>query len=180
MPAKLVFLVGVLGVGGYVYNKASAYDPAVVPLSREQAQAVLADAVTTMPRRTKDGTIRMWGAGRSSKGVTLHMKYASWAPLLTCEAVITEVSPTESRVVPDCSDEDDSGSSGSALASTHDQLRVPMFEEFIQSTLHKREFNRDTVSQKEIAVVMSNMGGMQKEALKSHDEAQRMMAEGGH
>jgi hypothetical protein len=177
MVAKLVFLVGVLGVGGYAYNKASNYDPAVVPYSKEQAQAALAEATTTMPRRTGDGTIRIWGAGRSTKGVTLNMKYASWAPLLTCEAVITEVSPNESRVVPDCSDGEESDS---AIANTEDQLQVPMFEEHIQSTLHKRPFNRDTVTQKEIAVVMGNMGGMQKEALKSHDEAQRMLSEASH
>lgn len=173
MAAKLVFLVGVLGLGGYVYNKASNYDPAIVPYSREQAQSVLEQSTTTLPRRTGDGEIRIWGAGPSASGVTLHMQYASWAPLLTCEAVITEIAPNQSRVVPDCGGED----GGSAIAATDNKLRAPMFEEHIQATLHKRAFNRDTVTRKETAVVMDNLGGMQREALKSHDEAQRMAAE---
>ena len=173
MAAKLVFLVGVLGIGGYVYNKASNYDPAVVPYSREQAQMALEQSTTTLPRGDGDGEIRIWGAGSSAKGVTLHMQYASWAPLLTCEAVITEIGPNESRVVPDCG----GGDGGDAIADTENKLRVPMFEEHIQSTLRKRAFNRDIVTQKEMAVVMGNMGGMQREALKRADEAQRMVAE---
>lgn len=174
MAAKLVFLVGVLGLGGYVYNKASNYDPSVVPYSREQAQAVLEKSVTTMPRRDGDGEIRIWGAGTSASGVTLNMQYASWAPLLSCEAVITEIAPNQSRVVPDCGDE---SGGGSAIAATDTKLRAPMFEEHIQSTLHQRAFNRDTVTRKETAVVMDNLGGMQREALKTADEFQRMEAE---
>ena len=173
MAAKLVFLVGVLGIGGYVYNKASNYDPAVLPYSREQAQMALEQSTTTLPRRDGDGEIRIWAAGPSSNGVTLQMQYASDAPVLTCEAVITEMGPNESRVVPDCGGAD----SADAIAATENKLRVPMFEEHIQSTLRKRAFNRDIVTQKEMAVVMNNMGGMQREALKRSDEAQRMASE---
>jgi hypothetical protein len=46
--------------------------------------------------------INIWGAGRSAKGVRLNMKFANWAPLLECEAIITSITPKESRVVADC------------------------------------------------------------------------------
>ena len=64
---------------------------------------MLVDARTTLPRR--DGAkemINIWGAGRSAKGVRLNMKFANWAPLLECEAIITSITPKESRVVADC------------------------------------------------------------------------------
>jgi hypothetical protein len=174
MAAKFVFLVGVLGVGGYAYNKAANYDPNVYALSREQAQTILASSSTTIPRRTNDGFIKIWGAGTSEKGASLNMRYAEDAPLLECQAVITEVAPDQSRVIADCGASPDSSD---AIASTTQQLRRPMFEEHIQSTLHKRPFNRDNATRKETAIAMSNMGGMQREALKRSDEAQAAAAE---
>ena len=173
MSAKLVIiLAGALAVGGC--NLSS--DPTVFPYSRDQAQAMLVDAKTTLPRR--DGPkemIKIWGAGRSSKGVRLNMKYASWAPLLECEAIITAISPKESRVVADCGK---STNSDSAMSRTQDSLRSPMFEEHIAATLNKRAFNRATVDAKESAAVLKNLPGMQREALQmSADEARRMAAE---
>ena len=173
MSAKLVFLVGVLGVGGYAGYKMSNYDPAVFAYSKEQVQTMLADAKTSLPRRDGDGQIQIWSTGRSEKGVKLNMQYASWAPLLECEAVITAVAPTQSRVVPDCGG---GSTSGSAIGDTQKQLRVPMFAEHIQATLNKRAFNRDRVDQMESATVLKNLGGMQREALRSADEAQRLQA----
>jgi hypothetical protein len=173
MSAKLVFLVGVLGVGGYAGYKMSNYDPAVFAYSKEQVQTMLADAKTSLPRRDGDGQIQIWSTGRSEKGVKLNMQYASWAPLLECEAVITAVAPNQSRVVPDCG----GGSpSGSAIGDTQKQLRIPMFAEHIQATLNKRAFNRDRVDQMESATVLKNLGGMQREALQRADEAQRLQA----
>src|ERR1700730_8311377 len=100
---KLLFLVGVLGVGGYIYHKASTFDPTVFAYSKEQVQAMLEDAKTTLPRRDGGGQIRIWSPGRSERGVRLNMQYASWAPLLSCEVVITAIAPDQTRVVPDCS-----------------------------------------------------------------------------
>ena len=102
------------------------------------------------------------------------MQYASWAPLLKCEAVITAIAPDQTRVVPNCS----SGpKSDSALSNTQDELQVPMFEEHIQATLNKRAFNRATVDQREAATVFKNLGGMQNEALRNYEEMQRLEAE---
>src|ERR1044072_7716722 len=100
MSARLVFiLAGALVLGGC--NLGS--DPTLFPYSKDQVQTMLVDAKTTLPRRDGPGEmIKIWGAGRSAKGVRLNMKYASWAPLLECEAVITSVTPKESRVVADC------------------------------------------------------------------------------
>ncbi len=169
MSAKLVFiLAGALVVGGCNFGS----DPTVFPYSKDQVQKMLEDSETTLPRR--DGPkdmIRIWGALRTAKGVKLNMQYASWAPLLECEAIITAITPKESRVVADCGK---STSSDSGLSRTQDSLRAPMFEEHIAATLNKRPFNRGNVDSKEVAAVFKNLGGMQAEALQmSADEARR-------
>lgn len=174
MAAKMVFLVGVLGVGGYVGHSMANFDPTVFPYSKEKAEAMLVDAKTTLPRRDGPGEIRIWSTGRSAKGVRLNMQYASWAPMLTCEAVVTATAPDQSRVVPACTS---GATSDSAIGRTEDELRTPMFEEHILATLNERAFNRDTVTAKEAATVFKNLGGMQREALKRSDEAQQMVAE---
>jgi hypothetical protein len=175
MLAKWFFLVGVAGLGAYVYNTASNYDPAVAPYSTAQVQEMLASAEVSMPRRDGDGTIRIWGVSKSAGGVNMAMKYAQedWAPVINCTAAITELGPNESRVVADCGGTDN----GSAIAATEMGLRTPMFDEFIQSTLHQREFDRSRATSEEMAIVMGNMGGMQREALQRADEMQRMQAE---
>jgi hypothetical protein len=169
--AKLVLvLAGASVVGGC--NLGS--DPTVFPLSRDQVQTMLVDAKTTLPRRDGPGDmIRIWGAGRSAKGVRLNMKYASWAPLLECEATITSISPKESRVVADCGK---SANSDSAISRTQDSLRAPMFEEHIAATLNKRAFNRGNVDAKEVASVFQNLGGMQREALQMNADEHRRRA----
>jgi hypothetical protein len=172
MSAKLVFiLAGALAVGG-----CNRSDPTIFPYSVDQVRTMLSDAKTTLPRRDGPGEmIKIWANGRSSKSVTLNMKYASWAPLLECEAVITSIKPKETRVVADCGK---STNSGSAMSRTQDSLRAPMFEEHIAATLNKRAFNRSNVDAKEVAAVFQNLGGMQREALQmSADDAQRRAAE---
>lgn len=168
----VLILVGAIGVGGCNFSS----DPAVFPYSRDQVQTMLVDAKTTLPRR--DGPremIKIWGAGRSAKGVKLNMKYASWAPLLECEAVITSITPKESRVVAECGK---STNNDSAISRTQDALRAPMFEEHIAATLNKRPFNRSNADAKETAAVFQNLGGMQREALQmSADEARRRASE---
>jgi hypothetical protein len=159
MSAKLVFiLAGALVVGGCNLIP----DPTVFPYAKDQVQKMLVDAKTTIPRR--DGAkdmINIWGAYRSAKGVKLNMKYASWAPLLECEAIVTSISPKESRVVADCG----KTNNDSAMSRAQDALRAPMFEEHIAATLNKRAFNRSKVDLKEKVAVFQNLGGMQREAL---------------
>ena len=171
MTTKLFLTIaGTLILGGCDLSP----DPTVFPYSRDQVQAMLADAKTTLPRRDGPGEmIKIWGAGRSSKGVKLNMKYASWAPLLECEAIVTSLTPTESRVVADCG----SKNSGSAIGRTQDSLRAPMFEEHIAATLNKRAFNRSNADRKETAAVFQNLPAMQNEALQmSASEAQQRAA----
>jgi hypothetical protein len=172
MSAKLVFiLAGALAVGGCKLIP----DPTVFPYSKDQVQSMLVDAKTTLPRRDGPGEmIKIWGAGRSAKGVKLNMKYASWAPLLECEAIVTSIMPKESRVVADCG----KSNSDSAISRTQDSLRAPMFEEHIAATLNKRAFNRSKVDAKETLAVFQNLGGMQREALQmSADDARQRAAE---
>lgn len=173
MDAKLVFILGLVGIGGYIGHKASNFDPAVYPYSREQAQQMLVNAKTVVPRRDRDGEIKIWSVGRSAKGVSLRMQHASWSSVRSCEVVITEVAADKSRIVPDCG----ATATDSAIAQTQQALRVPMFEEHIMATLGNRPFNRDIVSQKEMAIAFKNMGSMQREALRTADEMQRLTAE---
>src|ERR1700704_1304427 len=168
MSAKLVFiLAGALVVGGCNLIP----DPTVFPYSKDQVQTMLDNSTTTLPRRDGPGEmIKIWGAYRSAKGVRLNMKYASWAPLLECEAVVTSITPKETRVVADCGN---STNSDSAMSRTQDSLRAPMFEEHIAATLNKRPFNRSNVDAKEVATVFKNLGGMQREALEMAAEDAR-------
>jgi hypothetical protein len=173
MSAKLVFiLAGALAVGGCNLIP----DPTVFPYSKDQVQKMLVDSKTTLPRRDGPGEmINIWGAHRWAKGVKLNMKYASWAPLLECEAIITSITPKESRVVADCGK---STNSDSAISRTQDGLRAPMFEEHIAATLDKRAFNRSNADKKHTATVFQNLGGMQREALQmAADDARHMAAE---
>ena len=172
MSAKLVFiLAGAFAVGGCNIIP----DPTVFPYSKDQVQKMLVDAKTTLPRRDGPGEmIKIWGDGRSAKGVRLNMKYASWAPLLECEAIVTSVTAKETRVVADCGK---SANSDSAMSRTHDALRAPMFEEHIAATLNKRAFNRGKVDMKERAAVFSNLGGMQREALQMSADDARLRAQ---
>ena len=168
MSAKLVFiLAGALVVGGCNLIP----DPTVFPYSKDQVQTMLDNSTTTLPRRDGPGEmIKIWGAYRSAKGVRLNMKYASWAPLLECEAVVTSITPKETRVVADCGK---NTNSDSAMSRTQDSLRAPMFEEHIAATLNKRAFNRSNVDAKEVAAVFKNLGGMQREALEMAAEDAR-------
>ena len=171
MTAKLVLVfAGALALAG-----CKGSDPTLFPYSADQVRTILSDAKTTLPRRDGPGEIKIWANGRSAKSVTLNMKYASWAPLLECEAVITPVTPKESRVVADCGKSVNNDSS--AMARTQDQLRAPMFEEHIAATLNKRPFDRSKVDAKNTAAVFQNLGGMQREALQMSEDVRRKAAE---
>ena len=172
MSAKLVLILA----GAFVLGGCNLIpDPSVFPYSKDQVQKMLVDSNTTLPRRDGPGDmIRIWGAYRFAKGVKLNMKYASWAPLLECDAIVTSISPKETRVVADCGK---SANTDSAIARTQDALRAPMFEEHIAATLNKRAFNRAKVDAKNSVAVFNNLGGMQREALQMAAEDARIRAE---
>ena len=177
MRARLVFiLAGASVLGASVLGGCNLLpDPTVFPYSKDQVQKMLEDSETILPRR--DGPkdkIRIWGALRTAKGVRLNMKYASWAPLLECEAIVTSITPKETRVVADCASKNTNNES--AMSRTQDSLRAPMFEEHIAATLNKRPFNRGNVDSKEVAAVFKNLGGMQAEALQMSAEDARRQA----
>ena len=137
---------------------------------------MLDNARTTLPRRDGGGQIQIWSVGPSARGVALKMQYASWAPVLKCEAVVTAIAPEKTRVVPDCS----SGpASDSAMTRTQEELQTPMFEEHILATLNKRAFDRSRADRKEVGTVFKNLGAMQREAVERASEAKRMEAQFG-
>jgi hypothetical protein len=173
MSGKLVFLAAFLGAGGYFGYKMATYDESVVPYSKAQVQEMLASAKRSIPRKTNDGYITMWSNGKTGDGVKLAMRYDDTAPQIDCLARITELGPNESQVYADCG----SSGTGSAIGQTTVALNAPMFDEHIQATLRGREFDRSRADGKQTAVVMKNMGAMQREALGSADQMQRMEAE---
>lgn len=171
MLAKLIGITGFLGIAGYVGNTVMNYDPAVFPYSKEQIEQMLVDAKSVVPRRDGDGEIEIWSSSLSDKGVNLNMTPWEGGPVSKCKAVITPITPNKSRVIADCGDR---GDSGSAIARTERAIGSPMFGEHIQATLNKREFNRKNVDEKQMGIIMRNMGGMQREALRRSDEAHQM------
>lgn len=173
MSAKLFFLTGLLGIGGYVGYKATSYDPAVVPYSKAEVQSMLASARTTIPRSDNDGNISIWGTGRTAEGVSMAMQYSATAPVIECRAVITKVAPKQSRVFANCG----AANSSSAIANTQIELQAPMFDEHIQAKLQGRAFDRKRAQEKAMGTVIRNMGGMQKEALKTADHVSGLSAQ---
>jgi len=170
MSAKVVVCLA----GALVVSGCQGSDPTVFPYSKEQILTILSDAKTTLPRRDGPGEIKIWANGRTSKSVTLNMKYASWAPLLECEALITPITPKETRVVADCGK---GANNDSAISRTQDSLRAPMFAEHIAATLNKRAFDRNNVDAKQTAAVFQNLGGMQREALQMSEDVRRKATE---
>ncbi len=167
---KIILLAALGGVAiYYMQGNLPGQDTTTFPYSTEQVTTMLINARTTLPRRDGDGKIEIWSGGKSPRGVRLNMKYASSAPLLECHAVINSVTAEQTRVVVDCGG---SGDPKSAISQTKQQLRAPMFEEHIASTLGKREFNRSSVDQKESAAIFKNMGNMQAEALRASQSQQ--------
>lgn len=171
MIAKMALYTGVsaaLGVSLYFIYKHVGSEPGVYPYSREEVQRILFDARTVVPTPEGGGQTVLWGAGRSMRGVTLHMRYPKWSSVFKCEAVITAVSPTTSRVDTDCGRPPNAESARSRIDT---QSRVPMFEEHIEATLRNRRFNMATVERQRAAYVLANVGDLQREARKSFDEA---------
>lgn len=174
MIDKVLMLAGIGGIAFYFSLGASGSDVTEFPYSGDQVTAMLTRARTAMPRRDGDGTIEIWAAGKTTTGVALKMKYASWAPVIDCQAIITPIAADKSRVVADCGGPVDPKS---PTSRTQNQLRAPMFEEHIQATLEKRPFDRAHVDQKETAAVFQNLPDMQAEALKTSAETQRNVNE---
>lgn len=166
MSAKLIFMAGVLGVGGYVGHTMMNHDAAVFPLSKQRVQSVLLAGRTTLPRRDGDGTIEIRGVALSSNGVTISMRYGATAPILSCQAIITEVSVDSTRVTTDCGG---ASTGGSAIANTGAALQVPMLDEHVRSQLNGVPFNRNVTTAKEIGIVLNNVDAMNREAMLEAD-----------
>lgn len=173
MSAKIVFAVGLLGVGGYVGHKVSSHDPSIVDMPKAEVEALLAASESRVPRKDGDGLIRIWGAGASGEGIALRMRYAPDAPLLECRAVVTAVGPDKSRVAPDCG----RGGGGDAIERTTDALRAPMFAEHIAATIGKRPFNRTNADRQQIGIVLGAGSGLQDAAMRRAEEFRRMEVE---
>jgi hypothetical protein len=176
MVAKILAVAGIAGAGLYFgagNSLMARLDPSIFPVSTDQAVAMLKGAKASLPRKDGDGRIEIWTVGKTSKGVLLNMKYASWAPVLECQAVITKVEPQTSRADVDCGQASDPSS---AISRNAADLQAPMFREFVLSQLGKRPFNRANADREEMTIVAKNLPAMQREAITSYVEEQRSRA----
>lgn len=174
MKELLILVSGLLGAGVYYTYAPSNLDPRVFEMSVDEAREKIASKVLNLPRYDKDGTIELKGIGGKGDYAKMTMQNHETAPIIPCTARIEALNETEVKVSADCSD---GSSSASAMNNTMVEYNVAWFDEFIQSTLDDRDFNRSTVSAKGSAITMKNMGGMQKEALRMADEMQALEAE---
>jgi hypothetical protein len=174
MAAKIVFALGVMGIGGYVWYTVAQYDPSAFPYSKAAVQDILMSAETTIPSNEKLGGLRIWGAAKTAEGVDMEMRYSSSAsaPVIPCKAVITEIGPEKSRVVADCN----ITGPDSAMFRNRQEMQAPFFEEHILSKLGHQDFDSNRVAGKATATLMVNMPGMQREALKVSDEMTSLSA----
>lgn len=153
MSAKVLFLTAFLGLGGYVGYTAVNYDPSIVPYSKAEVQARLANAKSTIPRGEGERDIVIRGDGPTADGVRLAMQYSLTAPAIRCHAVITELGPKESRVVANCSGLNDKNS---VAGGGNVDLQAPLFDEHIQSTLMQRPFDNSRMQSLQMGAVLSD------------------------
>jgi hypothetical protein len=170
MLAKLFFGSGITAVGVYVGMTVMNYNVDVIEQKPEEVGKFLARAETVIPRKDGDGSIRIWGTGYHNGVVTMSMTYNAGSPdtpVLPCKADLQAVDENRTQVSVSCA----SGPpTGDAIADTTEKLKEPMFIEHVRSKLQNREFNRDWVDNREVGIVLQNMGGMQQEAIKRSQE----------
>lgn len=150
-----------LSAGGYLLYKTISTDPTIFLQSREQVQKLLMEARTTLPRRDGPGSIQMWSPRSTERGIMLNMQSTTGAPVLTCRIALLAVSPSRTRVVPECSGD---GRAASARARTLEEIHPLMFEEHVQAILNRQAFDRNAVDRRTAAVYARNLGAIQREA----------------
>jgi hypothetical protein len=160
MLAKLVFGLGVAGLGGYIYSTVSKFDPDVVNKSPAEVVAMLNGAKTTHPGYKDEGIVEIWSIGSGEGYVDLRSLLTDGAytsPGSDCRAKIEAIEENKTRVTADCTPP----ATGSAIADTTGKLKEPAFTEHIRSVMQSRPYNREWVQQQHVGVVIANMGGMQ-------------------
>lgn len=161
MLAKITAAVAALGAGSYLFHSTTTSDLTVFPQPRDEVQRILMEARTTLPGRDGSGSIQMWTARDTERGVMLNLQTAAWAPVLTCRIALIAVSPDTTRVLPECGSD---GNHTSARARTLAEVHPFMFEEHVHAILNKRAFDRKTVDRRTVAVYSRNLAALQREA----------------
>jgi hypothetical protein len=168
---NFIFIIPALAAAGYFIYMTTTSDRSTYKYTQNQVRDILMNAKTTTPPFRTNASAKIWGATLSDKGVTLRMKFGDADQVRSCQAIITSVTADTSRVLVDCGVPKNSTS---ALARMEAQLKAPMFDEFVQSTLKKRSFDIERVRQMEMAITVQNLNGMQHEGLQRADEHARM------
>ncbi|MBA4748690.1 MAG: hypothetical protein H2056_08255 [Sphingopyxis sp.] len=170
MNGGTFFFLGTTAILGWVGWTIAHHDQAVVPGTVEQVGNLLSGTESLVPRKDGDGNVVLRAGRLRDNKIPMWLQYSSTAPQVNCHAELEPVSETETRVTTVCGD----GTTKSALQATTQQLSAAMFNEHIRATLAGRPFDRKRVDDEQIGVVFKNLKGMQREALKTHDEMQAL------
>jgi hypothetical protein len=170
MLAKMFFGSGITAIGAYVAVTMATYNVDIIDKTPDDVARFLGGAQTVIPRKDGDGSIRIWGTGYHNGIVHMRMTYNAGSPTtpeIPCAAVLDPVETTKTKVTVSCA----SGPpTGDAIVDTTEKLKEPMFIEHVRSQLQGRPFNRQWVDNREAGLVLQNMGGMQREAIKRSQE----------
>lgn len=173
MNGGTFFFLGTTAILGWVGWTIAHHDQAVVDGTVEQVGGLLSGTESLVPRKDGSGNVVLRAGQMRDNKVPMWWQYSSTAPEVRCYAELEPVSESETRVTTVCGD----GKTDSALQATTQQLSAVMFNEHIRSTLEGRPFDRSRVDSEQVGVVLKNMKGMQREALKTHDEMQALESE---
>ena len=174
MDPKVFFLIGVAGVGGWVWNSASNYDPTIFDMTKQEVEAKLTTAVSEI-EGMQGGTVRIYPGMKTSGGVTIMRQFKDGnyvGKVNSCKARITELEPGKTQVIADCSDPTSSRSS-SAQGRTLDEYGAVTVQEHIYSQLLGKPYNVEKAKSQKVRATMQNMGDMRQEALETADRMKR-------
>ena len=167
MPAKIIFITGVLGVGAYVANTMMNHDPNMYAFPIAQVTEQLRNAESTFPQRFGGGTTVISSSGKTANGLMLRSRSSSGGSGSACEVVIEEKEPQKTYVALNCGD----ANAGDEIDKLTLQMKSVAFDEHIQAALFNREFDADAVKKRIAGLALANIGNIQNGANKRMNEA---------
>ncbi len=167
MPAKIIFITGVLGIGVYVTNTVMNYDPNMYPFPIAQVTEQLSNAESTFPQRFGGGTTVISSGGKTANGLILKSRSSSGRSSAECEVIIEEKEPAKTYVALNCGDPN----AGDELDKLTLQIKTVAFDEHIQAAMSNREFNADAVKNRIAGLAVANLGKIQSGVSARMDEA---------
>jgi hypothetical protein len=137
MNGGMVFLAGVVAVGGYMGYSMMNHDPMVVDLPVAEVQQQLLGKTSTYDAGTS-GTGMVRTIGRTADGVRVESQYGTHWRVVPCRIVLTAEDEGSTRMAADCSVS--SGPDGAGEQAT-DEMREAFVNEHARSIMAGEEFS---------------------------------------